>query len=146
MLLGNFTSKLDLTKGRTALPVKFRKALGKKVIISMGHEGTLMLVSDSAWQKVTADIVNKPFISQPAREIDRFLLGNAYELELDDQGRFIIPQSLRKYASLGIDLVFVGMGNRIELWDKTRWQEQLKFLKKNINEISKKIAEVSNNE
>lgn len=141
MLLGSYETRLDLKKGRTALPAKFRQLLGKKIVVTMGNEGALLIVSHAAWKSVVEDIVNRPFISQPAREIDRFLLGNAYEADLDDQGRFIVPSALRGYGQLKEEVVFVGMGNRVELWSKNGWQAQLKYLKQNINQISQKLAE-----
>jgi len=107
----------------------------------MGYEGALLIVDQKSWEKLTADIVNRPFISQPARETDRFLLGNAYELDLDSQGRFVFPLQLREYANLGKKVIFVGMGNRVELWAAEKWQIQVKYLKDNISRISQKLEE-----
>ena len=140
MLIGNHRSKLDSKKGRVALPAKFRQFLGSKIIITMGHEQTLMIVPKKSWQSITRDIVNRPFISEPARDTDRFLLGNAYEVDLDVQGRFIVPLALKKYAKLSQNIVFVGMGNRVEVWDQEKWQERLSYLSKNINRITTSLS------
>jgi len=142
MLIGNYSSKLDLEKGRTALPKKFRQLLGKKIIITAGYEKSLMIISHSSWEKVAGGIVNRPFISGSARETDRFLLGSAFEIELDIQGRFIIPQSLRSHAGLSGDIVFVGVGNRIEVWDYAGWEKHQKYLAENIEKIAKKLDEI----
>ncbi|HUV46896.1 MAG TPA: division/cell wall cluster transcriptional repressor MraZ [Candidatus Bathyarchaeia archaeon] len=139
MLIGNFQTKLDLKKGRTALPKKFRQLLGKKVIVTSGYENSLMVVSYSSWEKVVGDVVNKPFIDGAARETDRFLLGNAFEVDLDSQGRFIIPSVLRAYASLSFDIVFVGVGNRVEIWDYSAWEKHQEFLDENIEKISQDL-------
>jgi len=139
MLIGNYLTKLDIKKGRTALPKKFRQLLGKKIIITNGYENSLMVISQTSWQKVVGEIVNKPFLSSSARNIDRFLLGSAFEVKLDNQGRFIIPLSLRKYAHLSQDIIFVGIGNRIEIWDKEKWLKQKQYLQKNIKLISEKL-------
>ncbi|PIS09160.1 division/cell wall cluster transcriptional repressor MraZ [Candidatus Beckwithbacteria bacterium CG10_big_fil_rev_8_21_14_0_10_34_10] len=141
MLIGNFSAKLDSDKGRTALPAKFRSLLGKKVIITAGFEKSLMIVKYSSWEKVAGGIVNKPFISGAARETDRYLLGNAFEIELDSQGRFIVPPPLRSYASLGEQIVFVGMGNRVEMWNLNDWEEHQEYLKGNIEKISQRLDE-----
>ena len=141
MLIGNFPAKLDLKKGRIALPKKFRQLLGKKIIITTGYENSLMIISHSSWEKVVGEIVNKPFIQGAARETDRFLLGNAFEVELDTQGRFIIPSSLRSYASLSFDIVFVGVGNRVEIWDYSSWEKHQEFLDENIEKISQDLDE-----
>jgi MraZ protein len=142
MLLGSFDSKLDIQKGRSALPAKFRKALGSKIIITLGHEGVLMVIGQDHWQQVTSEIVNRPFIHKAAREVDRFILGGAYEAELDSQGRFIIPTYLRQYAHLTEDIVFIGMGNRLEIWNKLDWAKHLQYLKSNINLITEKLDQI----
>lgn len=141
MLIGNYSAKLDIEKGRTALPKKFRQLLGKKIIITAGYEKTLMLISRESWEKVVGGITNKPFISSPARETDRFLLGSAFEVELDSQGRLIVPQALRSYAGLSGDIVFVGMGNRAEVWDQSAWDKHQDFLDKNIERIAQELDE-----
>jgi len=139
MIIGNFSAKLDIKKGRTALPKKFRQLLGKKVVVTAGYENTLMIVSFLSWDKVVGNIVNKPFISGAARETDRFLLGSAFEVELDGQGRFIIPQNLRSYARLSEDIVFVGVGNRVEIWDQSSWKKHQDFLDENIEKIADRL-------
>jgi MraZ protein len=141
MLIGNYQAKLDLEKGRTALPKKFRSLLGKKVIITSGYEGSLMIVSLDAWGKVVGKIVNQPFITSSARETDRFLLGSAFEIDLDAQGRLILPASLRSSANLSANIVFVGVGNRVEIWDQVKWEKHQQYLEENIARISEKLNE-----
>lgn len=141
MLIGNYLAKFDIKKGRTALPKKFRQLLGRKIIITAGLENTLMIISQNSWEKVVGGIINKPFISGPARETDRFLLGSAFEVELDSQGRFIIPQTLRLYAGLSRDIVFVGVGNRVEIWSQKAWKKHQEYLDKNIERIAQQLDE-----
>lgn len=143
MFLGNYTQKLDAKKGRTAIPSRFRKLLGKKAVITQGYEGSLILVSSISWKKVVKGVVNKSFLSGASRQTDRFLLGNAFEIELDKQGRFILPKALKDYAKLGKSIIFVGVGSRIEVWNKTVWQKQQKYLTENIAQISEKLNEKS---
>jgi MraZ protein len=139
MLLGNYLAKLDLQKGRTSLPSKFRKLLGKKVIITNGYDRTLMIIGLGEWEKVVGGIINQPFIKGPARETDRFILGSAFEADLDPQGRFIIPQTLRQRAELTEKIVFVGVGNRIEIWNQDNWEKHQIYLDKNIEAITNKL-------
>ena len=141
MLVGNFLARLDLKKGRTALPKKFRQILGKKIVITAGYEKTLMIIGLNYWEKVVKGIVNRPFISSLARETDRFLLGSAFEVELDKQGRLIIPQSLRNYAKLKSKIVFVGVGNRVEVWSELSWKKHQSFLDQNIEKIAQELDE-----
>ncbi len=139
MLIGNFSSKLDKEKGRTALPKKFRQLLGKKIVVTVGYENSLTIIGASSWQKVVGDIVDRPFISGPVRETHRFLLGSAFEVELDAQGRFIIPPNLRSYAKLSENIVFIGVGNRVEIWDQESWEKHQDYLDENIEKISQKL-------
>jgi MraZ protein len=143
MLIGNFPAKLDTEKGRTALPKSIRNSVGQKFIITAGYENSLMIIAKNSWDQVVGDIVNRPFISGPARETDRFLLGSAFEVDLDSQGRFIIPPALRSYAKLSADIVFVGVGNRVEVWDQHSWENYQEYLDKNIERISQDLNEAS---
>jgi MraZ protein len=143
MLIGNFPAKLDTEKGRTALPKSIRSSVGQKFIITAGYENSLMIIAKNSWDQVVGDIVNRPFISGPARETDRFLLGSAFEVDLDSQGRFIIPPALRSYAKLSADIVFVGVGNRVEVWDQHSWENYQEYLDKNIERISQDLNEAS---
>jgi len=141
MFIGNYTSKLDPTKGRTAVPVVFRRKLGKKAIITQGYENSLMIVRADQWEKVVEQVANASFLTGVARQTERFLLGSAFEVETDSQGRFIIPQALRSHARLGKEVVFVGVGNRIEVWGQKAWEKQQTHLIENIASISEKLDE-----
>ena len=139
MLIGHYQTKLS-TKGRLALPSTFKKTLGSKLIITAGYEKALMIVSQDNWQEVVGKTTNQKLTLEPARATDRFLLGSAFELELDAQGRFIVPKYLRKYANLEEEVVFIGVGNRVELWSQEKWQAYEKYLDKNIEGIGQKLS------
>ena len=141
MLIGSYPAKLS-HKGRTAIPKKFRDELGNQVIITQGYEHCLTLVSTEAWSKLTN--FDKPFILDAARDTDRFLLGNAFENEPDDQGRIIIPAALKSYANLSDDIIFIGVGNRVEVWNANKWQEYQEYLAQHSNEIAKRLIESPN--
>lgn len=139
MLIGHYTTKADL-KGRVALPVKFKASLGTKLIVTAGYEKSLMVVSPKDWEKVIGEVTNRKLTLEPARATDRFLLGSAFEVELDSQGRFIIPKYLRNYAEINDVVVFIGVGNRVELWSQTKWTEYEKYLSKNISQLGEKLS------
>ncbi len=136
MLIGNFPAKLS-PNGRTALPKKFRQELGDHIIVTQGYEQCLVIVSSNSWSKLINP--DKPFILDAARETDRFLLGNAFEAELDDQGRLIIPNTLKNYAELAENIIFVGVGNRVEIWNNQKWQQYQEYLNKNSGQIAQKL-------
>src|SRR3989338_11195004 len=109
MIIGEFNQKLG-DKNRIAFPKKFREELGNKLIITKGYEGCLVLMSPAQWEEMISGAVSGPFVSGLIRDTTRFLLGSASEIELDAQGRFIVPTYLKDYGSLNLDGVFVGLG------------------------------------
>lgn len=142
MLIGHYQTKIDL-KGRTALPAKFKLVLGQKAIITAGYEQSLMIVSLKDWQQVVGQITNQKLTLEPARATDRFLLGSAFEIDLDSQSRFIIPKYLRDYSQIKTTAVFIGVGNRVELWSESKWQDYEKYLTKNISALGEKLSNLS---
>lgn len=139
MLIGHYQTKVD-PKGRATLPAKYKQVLGSKVIITSGYENSLMIVAFKDWQAVVGQVTNRSLTLGPARATDRFLLGSAFEVELDKLGRFLIPRALRDYASISSDVVFVGIGNRVELWAESKWREYQKYLKTNISQLGEKLS------
>lgn len=141
MLIGQYQTKLD-PKGRVALPAKFKMKLGNKVIVTAGYEQSLMIVAQKDWHQVVGQVTNQGLTLQPARATDRFLLGSAFEVELDGQGRFIVPKYLRQYGTLSGAVVFIGVGNRVELWSQVNWTKYSQYLNKNVSELGEKLAVV----
>ncbi len=141
MLIGHYTTKADL-KGRVALPIKFKQVLGAKLIVTAGYEKSLMIVAPKDWQTVVGQVTNRQLTLEPARATDRFLLGSAFEVELDSQGRFIIPKYLRVYAGIKTEVVFLGVGNRVEVWSQIRWQNYEQYLEKNISQLGAKLSAI----
>ena len=141
LLIGHYETNLS-PKGRVALPSRFKKILGTKLIVTAGYEKALMIIAPKDWQAVVGQVTNRQLTVGPARATDRFLLGSAFEVELDTQGRFIVPKYLRKYAELTDEVVFIGVGNRLELWSETKWQAYEQYLEKNISKLGEQLAEI----
>ena len=146
MFLGNFESNVDKAKGRVAIPRVFGREIGAKAILTKGYENSLLLVKFEDWQEITNQVVGKSFLSGLSRQTDRFLLGNAFEISFDKQGRFIIPAALRDYAQLSQEAVFVGVGNRIEIWSKQTWDKNEQYLNENISQISENLNDKLGNQ
>lgn len=140
MLLGQYDGKVG-AKGRIAFPKKLREILGNNLIITLGYESSLIIVSVNGWKSLLEGTENKPFIQEEARETQRFILGNASFVELDTKGRFIIPNYLREFAKVSEEVIFLGLHRYVELWDKKRWETYRGELEKNINRISKKLID-----
>ena len=145
MLLGQFDSKIG-SNGRTGFPKRFRDVLGDKLIITQGFEKSLIVVSEEGWKALLEGTEGQPFTQADARQTQRFLLGGAAFIELDEKGRFILPEYLRKYAELGEEVMFIGMSRFVELWDKNRWEEYNKQLQGNINLITQRLSREGKNE
>lgn len=141
MFLGNYQTNFDSQKGRTAIPVQLRKLLGEKAVVTKGYENSLIMVKLEDWQQITDSVSSGNFLNSMSRQTDRFLLGNAFEVEFDNQGRFVLPAKLREYANLGKEILFVGVGNRIEIWDKQAWDKNDQYLNENIEKISEQLSE-----
>ena len=138
MLLGQYDGKVD-AKGRTAFPKKFREVLGEKLIITLGYENSLIVVSEQNWKSLLEGTEGRPFIESETRETQRFLLGGASPVELDDKGRFVLPSYLREFAGVEDDVVFLGLSRYVEIWDKQKWLTYRKGLEKDIDSISKRL-------
>ena len=133
MLIGSYSSVLSL-KRRTAIPKKFLEELGKELVVAKWYEGCLVLVGKTVWRALLNKLTGKAqIITGPVRDTDRFILGSAYEVEADSQGRVILPLRLVRYANLKDKLMFLGLGDRIEIWNEEAWQKKEK-------EISQKAS------
>ena len=118
MLLGEFMHTLD-AKGRVIVPARFREDLGENFVLTRGLDNCLSLYSMKEWAVLEDKVKNMPMAK--SREIQRFLFGNAFPMEIDAQGRMVIPANLKLYANLQQDIVIVGVSNRAEIWDAALW-------------------------
>ena len=121
MLIGEFEHSLD-AKGRLIMPAKIRDDMGDKFIITKGLDGCLFGFSSKEWDNFEEKLKTLPLTNKNARDFVRFFLSGATECEVDKQGRFLISGNLRKYASLEKEAVITGVGTRIEIWDKDKWE------------------------
>lgn len=138
MLLGEFEARID-TKSRVAMPSKFRKTVGENLIITKGYEQTLIIVSQTNWQTLLEGTREKPLIQKETREVQRFLLGGASDVELDAKGRFLLPGYLRLFAKIEEEVVFLGLSRYIEMWSRALWEEHKAILEENIGRISERL-------
>ena len=139
-MLGTFTSNLT-SQRRVAVPKIFRKELGRTLIIAKWYENCLVVVSRAMWQELMNKLTGKSeLLTSPVRDTDRFVLGSAYELKPDAQGRVVLPEKLVKYSKLRSEVVFVGLGKRVEIWDRSEWARREEYLSRNADELVEKLA------
>jgi len=140
MLLGAYQGSLN-EKRRVAIPKRFLAELGDKPVLAKWYEECLILVSSDFWQHLFDRLTGGTrIISLGVRDIERFILGSAFELEPDDQGRIVIPEILTEYANLTKDLVFVGLSDRVEIWPKDTWDKKSAELSTTTKEYIEKIT------
>ena len=122
MLIGEYEHSLD-AKGRLIMPAKLREDMGEKFVITKGLDGCLFGFSQSEWANFESKLKTLPLTQKNARNFVRFFLSGAMECEIDKQGRFLIASNLREAGLLEKEVVIIGVGTRIELWNKEKWQE-----------------------
>ena len=122
MFMGQYEHSID-AKGRVIIPAKYREDLGESFVVTRGLDGCLFLYPQEEWEAFVAKLQQLPS-NQNTRTIQRQFLSKAMEVALDKQGRILVPALLRTSAALEKEVVFVGMMNRVEVWDKSRLEEQ----------------------
>ena len=124
MLFGEYFHQID-AKGRVRIPGKLKSGLGENAMVTKGTNGCLFLFSQTELQTTIYDkIAAVPLSDLTAATAMRALFSGAQELEEDGQGRTMIPQNLRGFAKLSKDIVFIGVGNRAEIWSREAYDKQ----------------------
>jgi MraZ protein len=115
-------------KGRMVMPAKYRDRLlggcSGQLVITVDRAPCLLLYPLPEWEEVEKKLAGLSSTNAKARRLKRFLMGNAEDCEMDGQGRVLLPAQLREFAGLNKQVVLVGQGNKFELWDEPRWNEQ----------------------
>jgi MraZ protein len=119
---GEFRHTVD-DKGRLAVPIRFRPDLAQGAVVSKWIDGCLALFPRVEWDEFAEKTAALPVTDTGARTFQRFLFGAAFEIELDRQGRLVVPAVLREFAGLESDVVVVGQRNHLEFWSPETWQK-----------------------
>lgn len=104
------------------MPAKLRENIGERFLLTKGLDGCLFAFSTQEWENFEQKLKSLPLSNKNSREFTRFFLSGATECEIDKQGRFLIPNNLRKSANLIKDIIIIGVGTRIEIWNKEEWE------------------------
>lgn len=121
MFIGEYEHNVD-AKGRMIMPAKLREDIGDKFIITKGLDGCLFAYSQTEWANFEEKLKALPLAQKNARNFVRFFLSGAVECEIDKQGRFLIPANLREHALLDKEVVIIGVGTRLEIWNRETWK------------------------
>ena len=121
---GEYPHRID-SQGRIAIPARYRETFKGGIYLTRGFEPCVWAFSPAGWEAYSTGYASMSPNSRLARTLRRRVFGSTFDLELDRQGRVVLPQPLRQYAGLQEEVVIVGAGTWLELWDRAQWAEQL---------------------
>lgn len=139
MFMGEYNHTID-AKGRVIVPSKFRETLGDEFVVTKGLDGCLFVYDNHEWAAFEEKLKSLPITNKDARAFVRFFLAGAAGVEVDKQGRILLPGSLREFAQLVKDVVLIGVGSRIEIWSKERWEDAASF--EDMDDIAEHMADL----
>jgi MraZ protein len=139
MFIGEYQHTID-EKGRMAIPAKFRAVLKKGAIVTRGLDNCLFLYTKSEWQALVKKLANLPLSQQRSRAFSRLMLAGAMDVELDAQGRILIPEYLRQFAGLAKNTVVAGLYSRLEIWDRQAWDKYKASTEKESTQIAEELG------
>ncbi len=122
MFIGEYHYTID-DKARLAVPVKFRDDFNKGAVVTRGIDTCLFLYPKKEWEVLAQKLAQLPLAQAKTRAFSRLMLAGAMDVDLDKQGRIILPDYLRQYAQVNKKAVVAGLYNRLEIWDEKRWEE-----------------------
>ena len=139
MFMGEYNHTID-AKGRLIIPSKFREVLGDEFVVTKGLDGCLFVYDNGEWELFEQKLKSLPITNKDARQFVRFFLAGAATVEVDKQGRILVPSVLREFAGLEKDVVMVGVGSRVEIWSKEAWENTESF--EDMEEIAEHMADL----
>jgi MraZ protein len=117
------------SKGRLAMPARYREVLqvraNGKLVITADSALCLLIYAAPDWEPIQQRLMSLSSFNSRTRDLQRLLVGNASDVEMDGAGRILVPPPLRKFAGLEKDVALIGQGGRFELWDEVKWDSQI---------------------
>lgn len=141
MLIGEYKHTLD-DKKRLSLPSRFRKELGKKIVVTRGLEGCLFMYSQKEWEKISEQLGNLGMGQSGTRGFTRFMLSGASEIDVDSAGRILIPDFLKNFADLKGKVVFAGVQSRVEIWNEKAWDAYTQRIEKEADVLAEQLGQI----
>jgi MraZ protein len=141
MFIGEYHHAID-EKGRLAVPVKFRSEMAKGGVVTRGLDNCLFIYTKQSWQELADRLSKLPLAQANSRAFARLMLAGAMEVSVDGQGRVMVPEYLRKFASIKKTVVVAGLYNRIEVWDEKEWEKYRKGTETKSGDIAETLSEL----
>ncbi len=140
MFMGEYNHTID-AKSRLIIPSKFREILGDEFVVTKGLDGCLFVFDNTEWAAFEEKLKQLPSLTNPnVRKFIRFFMAGASSVEVDKQGRILIPASLKEHAALEKDVVLIGVGSRMEIWSKERYEGTVTY--DDMEEIAMHMSEL----
>ncbi len=142
MLIGEYKHTID-TKKRLSLPAKFRKELGKKIIITRGLDNCLFIYQRAEWERTLSLRFKNMSVGQSdTRGFNRFIFAGAIDITIDSLGRILVPDFLKGFAGLKNKVVFIGVNDRVEIWDEDNWEIYRKKIEKEADVLAERLGDM----
>lgn len=141
MLIGEYIHTID-SKKRLSLPAKFRREMGKKVVVTRGLDSCLFMFPENAWKKIAEKLSALPMGQSDTRGLNRFILSGATETEVDGAGRILLPEYLKEFAGLKNRVVVAGVSDRVEIWNDKLWEEYKRRMEKEADRMAEKLGDL----
>lgn len=141
MLIGQYTHSID-DKNRLSLPAKFRKEMGKSVVITPGLDGCLFVFTVKQWDEFSKKLSQGSFSQSDSRSFNRFMFGGAIEAEVDTIGRILVPDFLKERAKLKEKVVIIGVQDRVEIWNEDSWSDYKKMVEKQADSLAERLGQI----
>ena len=138
MLLGEYEHTID-EKGRVAIPSRLREAFRDGIVLSRGFDYCILAYPLAEWRNVAAAISALPATQARNRRLSRSAFSSAYEVELDRQGRILLPTPLREYAGISNGVVIAGLNTHLELWSADRWAQERQAMESEMGHLAEAI-------
>jgi MraZ protein len=139
MLIGEYIHTID-NKNRVSLPAKFRKEMGKSLVVTPGLDNCLFIFTKKEWVKISEKLSEFSMLTADNRSFNRFMFGGATEVDVDNIGRFLLPDFLKTRAGLSEKVALVGVQNRVEIWNDAKWSEYKKLVEKQADSLAEKLG------
>ncbi len=142
MLIGTYSHTID-DKNRLSLPSKFRKEMGKNVVVTPGLDSCLFVFTAKQWESISErlSVRESSMLQADNRSFNRYLLGMAVEAEVDAAGRILLPDHLRARAKLTSKAVLIGVRDRVEIWDEDAWKAYSADVEKKADALAEKLSQ-----
>ena len=140
LLLGEYKHSCD-SKNRLRIPPKFKKEFTEGMVLTKGNDGCLFVVPKKQFDVILEKVSSLPIFDSTVQRPIRMLFSSAVEIEEDNQGRFLLPQSLKAFAGIEKEVVFVGVGSRVELWSLEKWNEYCTQSNSNFDQVLNSLGE-----